>query len=171
MAHTGACHQRPSFGMPLKWIGSRYPAPFPGLRVKHNYDGKGATECDVIQGLPNDSAEWLKKTLTYATSLGPNSIQLKQFYLNPFTLFHVEREKYGIVTEELRDPFDKDFDAPYVVQANGVDEDYFKETSDFIRNHIAEHSKIRWKYLSKRERYVSKAFFPASKRGVSYRAA
>jgi len=138
--------------------------------IKNWLDAKNiALQLDVILGLPGDTVEWLQKTVEYATSLSPNSIQLKQLYLNPFTLFHIHKDKYGIVTEENRDVFDADFDAPYVVRANGIDENYFIPGSIAIRSQIDEHPDIKWKYLSKRERYVSPSFYPATKRGVSYR--
>ncbi len=128
---------------------------------------KIALQLDVILGMPNDTSDWMNKTLEYTTSLNPLRIQLKQFYLNPFTLFHVDRDKYGIATDADRDVFDHDFDAPYVVRANGIDEKYFEETSPFIRSQIEKYPEIHWKYLSRKERFVSQSFYPKAKNNVS----
>jgi coproporphyrinogen III oxidase-like Fe-S oxidoreductase len=127
---------------------------------------KISLQLDVILGLPNDTIEWMNKTLEYTTSLKPMRIQLKQFYLNPFTLFHVDRDKYGIVTDSDRDVFDYDFDAPYVVSANGIDQAYFEETSAFIRSQIEKHPEIHWKYLARKERFVSQAYYPRAKNNI-----
>ena len=56
------------------------------------------------------------RAITYALSLEPAFMQVKQFYLNPNTLFFVEKDRYGIEVEAS----ERDFDAPYVVQAAGV---------------------------------------------------
>lgn len=128
---------------------------------------KISLQLDVILGLPNDTVEWMNKTLEYTTSLNPMRIQLKQFYLNPFTLFHVDRDKYGIVTDKQRDIFDYDFDAPYVVSANGIDEKYFEETSVFIRAQIERNPHIHWKYLARMERFVSQAYYPRAKNNIA----
>ncbi len=128
---------------------------------------KISLQLDVILGLPNDTVEWMNKTLEYTTSLNPLRIQLKQFYLNPFTLFHVDKDKYGIVTDSDRDIFDYDFDAPYVVRADGIDDNYFEETSKFIRYQIQKYPHIHWKYLSRKERFVSQAYYPRAKSNIA----
>lgn len=114
---------------------------------------------DVILGLPGDTVEMFKATLNFATSLTPYSLQLKQLYINPYTLFHVNSKDYGIVADSKRKASDADFDAPYVIEATGIDEDYFRETNEFIIEQIDEHPDIRWKYLSKRHRFLSPGFY------------
>lgn len=51
---------------------------------------------DLIFGLPGDSLEYFKKTLDFATSLNPYSLQIKQLYLNPDTLFDLNQSEYKI---------------------------------------------------------------------------
>ncbi|QND44437.1 radical SAM protein (plasmid) [Rhizobium lusitanum] len=123
---------------------------------------KIALQLDVILGFPGDTVEWMIKTVTYATSLDPASIQLKQLYLNPFTAFHVDQLKHELATEEdqTRDAFDADFDAPYVVGGRGLDERYYVDTNTAIMEEIQKRPDIRWKYLSKRQRFVSTNFYP-----------
>lgn len=111
---------------------------------------------DIIVGLPNDSIDWLKKTLLYALSLKPNSLQIKQFYLNQSTLFHVNREKYGIETEQRQ----KGFETPYVIKANGIDEAYHKEANEFILKQVELHPDIIWKYLGHNGKFISPELFP-----------
>lgn len=85
-------------------------------------------------------------------------MQIKQFYLNPNTLFQVNRKEYGIETDT--DPVD--FDAPYVTRANGIDERYFEETNAFIMEQINDHPQTLWKYLSKKQRFLSEQFYRLS---------
>jgi len=120
------------------------------------YDMK--LQLDIVVGLPGDTADWMKETLRFALLLSPFSVQIKQFYLNPNTLFHVNREDYGIEIDT--DP--ADFDAPYVTQANGIDERYFDETNAFIMEQINNHPQTLWKYLSKKQRFLSEQFYRLS---------
>ena len=112
-------------------------------------------QLDIVVGLPGDSAEWMKETLRFALLLSPFSMQIKQFYLNPNTLFHVNREEYGIeVSDEPTD-----FDAPYVVKANGIDDRYYEETNAFILEQIDDNPHMLWKYLSRKKRFLSEQFY------------
>jgi len=120
------------------------------------YDMK--LQLDIVVGLPGDTADWMKETLRFALLLSPFSMQIKQFYLNPNTLFHVDRREYGIEIDT--DP--ADFDAPYVIQANGIDERYFEETNAFIMEQINDHPQTLWKYLSKKQRFLSEQFYRPS---------
>ena len=120
------------------------------------YDMK--LQLDIVVGLPGDTAEWMKETLRFAIMLSPFSMQIKQFYLNPNTLFHVNREGYGIRIDRDR----VDFDAPYVIEANGIDDAYFEETNAFIMEQISAHPNMLWKYLSKKKRFLSEQFYRAS---------
>lgn len=126
-----------------------------------------ALQLDVIQGFPHDSVEWMNATVRYATSLRPYSIQLKQLYLNPFTMFDVRKDELGIVIDGYREVHDADFDAPYVIGAAGLEPDYYERTRDFIRREIEATPHIRWKYLSRSARYVSPNFYPGRPKAVA----
>jgi coproporphyrinogen III oxidase-like Fe-S oxidoreductase len=115
-------------------------------------------QLDIVVGLPGDTADWMKETLRFALLLSPFSMQIKQFYLNPNTLFHVDRKEYGIEIDTDR----VDFDAPYVIQANGINERYFEETNAFIMEQINDHPQVLWKYLSKKQRFLSGQFYRLS---------
>ena len=110
---------------------------------------------DVVVGLPGDSIGMLKETMKYALSLGPASMQVKQFYLNPNTLFALQKEKYGIQTEQQ----ERDFDTPYVTSANGIDERYFQQAHDFIMQQIQLNPQIVWKYIAKEGSFLSEVYF------------
>lgn len=112
-------------------------------------------QLDIVVGLPGDSAEWMKETLRFALLLSPFSMQIKQFYLNPNTLFHVNRKEYGI--EVSTEP--ADFDAPYVVKADGIDDRYYDETNAFILEQINDNPHVLWKYLSRKKRFLSEQFY------------
>jgi len=111
---------------------------------------------DVILGLPGDSIQAFKETLAYALSLKPISLQVKQFYLNPNTRFFVEREKYGIELETS----ERDFDAPYVVRAAGLDDAYFEVGTDFVMQQIEANPQVWWKFLSQRKWFVTQRKHP-----------
>lgn len=112
---------------------------------------------DVVVGLPGDSVVWMNKTIDFALALGPYTMQVKQFYLNPNTLFQVNSSDYEIVV----DSDDSAFDAPYVTRARGIDDDYFEATNSHIMSRINSNPDIRWKYLTKRQRFLSPGFYPA----------
>ncbi len=57
---------------------------------------------DLIIGLPHDTLEYFKKTFDFATELEPYSVQIKQLYNNPNTLFDLFPEKYGLKTEKQK---------------------------------------------------------------------
>jgi tRNA A37 methylthiotransferase MiaB len=106
---------------------------------------------DVIMGLPGDSISTFRETLDYALSLRPISMQVKQLYLNANTLFSVERDKYGIRVEES----EREFDAPYVVAASGLEESYFGEATDLVMRRIEAHPEVWWKFLGREKWFVS----------------
>ncbi len=106
---------------------------------------------DIVIGLPGDSPAWVKETMRFALLLDPAYIQIKQFYLNPDTLFQVNQSEYEIkIEKEMRD-----FDTLYVDTAKNIDEKYFTETNEFIMKQIKDNPQILWKYLTKRENYIS----------------
>ena len=108
---------------------------------------------DIVIGLPGDSAEWFKATLRYALSLDPFSLQLKQFYLNPNTLFQVKKERYGIKIEEC----ERYFDVPYVVKTMNMEPGYFEKVDDFVVKKSNEYPHIRWKYLTEKNSFLHHA--------------
>jgi radical SAM superfamily enzyme YgiQ (UPF0313 family) len=110
---------------------------------------------DIVVGLPGDSVEWLKETIRFAILLEPYSMQVKQFYMNPNTLFEVKRDEYEIEIDTMH----KDFDVPYVVSSKGIDEEYFIKSNEFIMQRINENPKIWWKYISKKQRFLSAGFY------------
>ncbi len=71
--------------------------------------------------------------------------------MNPDTLFQVNQSEYGIKIEETK----RDFDTLYVDTAKNIDEKYFTETNEFIMKQIQANPQILWKYLTKRENYIS----------------
>lgn len=100
---------------------------------------------DVIMGLPEDTLDYFQKTLDFALSLKPASIQVKQFYTNPNTRFDQEKEAYGIVAEER----EWDFENPFVIKTKGeVDDDYFREAAKYTLEKIKDYPQIRWKLVS-----------------------
>jgi radical SAM superfamily enzyme YgiQ (UPF0313 family) len=119
-------------------------------------DNKIMLHLDVVLGLPGDSIENFKNTINYAVSLKPISMQVKQFYLNPNTLFCVEKDKYEIKTESI----ERDFDVPYVISAKNLDESYYIEADNFMMETINNHPEIYWKFLSEKNNFLSKNFRP-----------
>ncbi|WP_176785981.1 B12-binding domain-containing radical SAM protein [Propionivibrio dicarboxylicus] len=120
-------------------------------------------QLDVVVGLPGDSIEWMKETLRFALLLSPFSLQIKQFYLNPNTLFHRDCDQYEI---EI-DTAPSDFDAPYVVKAAGIDARYFDETNAFIMEQIGAYPEVLWKYLSRKKRFLSELFYRRPERATA----
>ena len=111
---------------------------------------------DVIMGLPDDTIEYFKKTIDYALELKPYSIQVKQFYLNPETLFHEQREKYEIKTQDRRGGFF----VPYVREARGgIGERYFREASRYAEEKIKEFPAIKWKLVTFDAYYMSEGWW------------
>lgn len=107
---------------------------------------------DIIAGLPNDDIDHLKKTLDYAIGLDPQEIQIKQFFLNPETLFFVKKEDYQIEIEDKK----RDFEAPYVLETiGGLGEEYHKEAHAYILENIKKNPQIKWRFLSKKGNYFS----------------
>lgn len=113
---------------------------------------------DIVVGLPGDSIAWLKETLRYALLLDPFFLQIKQFYLNPNTLFQVNRSTYEIEIEDTP----RDFNSPYVIKAKNIDEAYFTETDQFIMKQIEANPQIFWKYLTRKNSFLSKGWLPRS---------
>ncbi|HPN96404.1 MAG TPA: radical SAM protein [Candidatus Moranbacteria bacterium] len=107
---------------------------------------------DIIVGLPGDDVDYLKKTLDYAISLDPLTIQIKQFYLNPDTLFFTKKGDYHIKIENE----ERDFEAPYVISASGeINDEYHRKAYDYIMENIKKNPQIRWRFLSKIGNYFS----------------
>lgn len=107
---------------------------------------------DVIIGLPGDSIEYLKETIDFAIDLKPRTIQAKQLYLNPGTLFDIEREYYGIKAESGI----KDYYAPYVYEAaGGVNNGYHREAYRYFIEKIEQHPEIAWRFLTQSGAYFS----------------
>lgn len=106
---------------------------------------------DIVVGLPGDTSEWLKATMRYALLLDPFFLQIKQFYLNPATLFEVKQSEYDIEIQQE----ERDFNAPYVVKAKNIDEAYFNETNDFIMKQIEENPQVIWKYITNKKTFLS----------------
>ena len=109
---------------------------------------------DIILGLPDDTVDYFRESLDYALALKPFSVQVKQLYLNPGTLFYNNREEYGIKCEEKGD-----MDTPFVIEARGINEKYIQETHDFTMKRIKEHPEIKWKLLTSLGRYLSDDYF------------
>ncbi len=99
---------------------------------------------DVILGLPNDDLDHCIKTLDLAFDLKPGSIQIKQLYQNPNTLFDVEPEKYGIKVKE-----EKHFlHVPFVESTNTFSNEDIQIASEhafLLRNN---HPEIKIKIVS-----------------------
>ncbi len=106
---------------------------------------------DVVIGLPGDSVEWMKETMRYVLLMDPFSVQIKQFYLGPNTLFSIRTKEYNIKIDDT----ESSFNTPYVISANNIDDQYFTETNHFIMNQIKDNPQIRWKYLSKKQSFIS----------------
>jgi outer membrane protein assembly factor BamB len=106
---------------------------------------------DVVVGLPGDSVKYLIETMNYALQLEPVFLQVKQFYLNPDTLFYFNRSSYGIEIDNE----ETDFNAPYVIRAKNIDSNYFKESDNFIIKKIEENPNINWRYLTKKNKFLS----------------
>jgi len=107
---------------------------------------------DIIEGLPNDNIDCLKNTLKYAISLKPQGIQLKQFFLNPNTLFFVEKNSYQIETESE----ERDFEVPYVLKASEkINEEYHKKAYVYIMENIKKNPQIKWRFLSRIGNYIN----------------
>jgi radical SAM superfamily enzyme YgiQ (UPF0313 family) len=81
---------------------------------------------DIIIGMPGDSLEYFKKTVNFAASLDPARIQIKQMYLNPDTVFYLNRKKYGIVSGSKLPR-----NVPFVIKSKGWSSKDFKEASRF----------------------------------------
>lgn len=60
---------------------------------------------DLIIGLPHDTLEYFKKSFDFAVELQPLSLQIKQLFRNPNTLFDLHPEKYGLKTETTKQLF------------------------------------------------------------------
>lgn len=102
-------------------------------------------------GLPGDSLEYFKKTVDYALELKPLSVQVKQLYLNPDTLFYNERRKYGIQLKE--DPH-LDFRMPPVF-CKGLGPEYYSGANEYVKQKIKEFSDVKWKLISRDEYFLS----------------
>lgn len=107
---------------------------------------------DIIMGLPGDSIEWLRETIRYALFLDPSFLQVKQLYLNPNTLFQVEQLKYAIEVGQV----ERNFEVPFVIKANGVDNRYFEDADNFIMQQIRANPQIQWKYISNKNNFWDK---------------
>lgn len=111
---------------------------------------------DVIIGLPDDTLKYFKKTVDYALELKPYSIQVKQFYLNPETLFYEQRKKYGIKTHDRR----SGYYVPYVREARGgIGEKHFREASRYVEDKIEEFPAIKWKLVTFDTYYISEGWW------------
>lgn len=110
---------------------------------------------DIVVGLPGDSVAWMSETLRYALLLDPIFLQIKQFYLNPSTLFDFNQLAYGIEIDQK----ETDFNAPYVIKAKNIDDGYFEGTNNFILEQIKNNPSISWRYLSKKASFLSTDVF------------
>jgi len=107
---------------------------------------------DVILGLPYDTIDFFKKTIDFAISLGPRTIQVKQLYHCPGTRFFAEKKKYGLVPENM----EKDFFLPYVKEAAGLDRSYYKEAFDYLMEKAESNKGMRWKIMTREGILISK---------------
>lgn len=86
---------------------------------------------DIIIGLPNDTLEYFKKTFDFAVDLMPYSLQIKQLYRNPNTLFDLHPEQYGLLTEQKEHLFH----VPFVQSSNTFSNQDVKEACNYVLDH------------------------------------
>lgn len=99
---------------------------------------------DVIMGLPGDTIEYFKKTVDFALTLNPASMQIKQLYLIPGTHFFNQQKNYQIETRNSV----VDVVFPFVTKAEGeVDSDYINNSVNYVRDKIKKNPQISWKLL------------------------
>lgn len=96
---------------------------------------------DVIIGLPFDDLDHCLASLEYAFSLNPSSIQIKQLFLQPNTLFDLYPERYGIVPEVER----RLYNMPFVKETNTFSNDDIRKASEFANSYRGKlpHTKMK----------------------------
>ena len=99
---------------------------------------------DVIIGLPNDDLEHCKKTIDLAFTLKPASLQIKQLYQNPHTLFDLHPEDYGILVESKKGLFS----VPFVTETNTFSKDDMKKASQYADKLRQKHPKLIMKLIT-----------------------
>lgn len=62
-------------------------------------------QLDIILGLPNDTLEYFRKTFDFAIDLMPSTLQVKQLFRGPNTLFDLYPERYGLKSETKKQLF------------------------------------------------------------------
>lgn len=90
---------------------------------------------DIIIGLPHDDLIHCKKTIDLAIKFRPNSLQIKQLYQNPNTLFDIYPEKYGIKVASNKHLYD----VPFVKSTNTFSNEDIQEASKYansFRNNV-----------------------------------
>jgi len=100
-------------------------------------------QVDVIWGLPDDDIESFKRSLDTALKLHPRAVQVKQLYLNPNTVFDLDKEKYQIKTAKLRY-----IGVPFVSTARGIDKKYKQEAFAYVERVKQKHPEINWRWVS-----------------------
>ncbi len=104
---------------------------------------------DVIIGLPGDDLDHCKRTMDFAFGLKPWSIQIKQLYQNPNTLFDLEPEKYGIKVEDQ----DHLFHVPFVTENNTFTNEDMKTASDYAKGLQQKNPKMRMRIVTQFYRF------------------
>ena len=108
-------------------------------------------QIDVIMGLPDDTLEYFKKTLDCALALKPETILVRQLYLNPGTVFSEQSKEYEIKTVARSNGYF----VPYVSGARGgVNEKYFKEANEYVEKKIEKFQQIKWKLATMKSDYM-----------------
>lgn len=83
---------------------------------------------DLIIGLPHDTLEYFKKSFDFAIDLRPLSLQVKQLFRNPNTLFDLYPEKYGIKTEATKQLFN----VPVVQSSNTFSNQAIEKATEYV---------------------------------------
>ena len=115
---------------------------------------------DIILGLPNDSAEYFKKTLDFAVNLKPTAVQIKQFYFCPGTLFDQRREEFGIEIDNIN----SDVNLPCISRTKGIGRDYYMETDKYIKLTMKNHPEISWKVVTSERHFKATISFYSNER-------
>ena len=84
---------------------------------------------DIIIGLPHDDLEHFKKTFDFAVSLHCTTLQIKQLYQNPHTLFDLSPEKYGLNVEKKTNLFH----VPFVKSSNTFSNADIKKAAEYVK--------------------------------------